>query len=580
MEIPKELKFVWTKIENKKKVYLGIAATFFVSAISAVVPYIYGRLVDISIKPDSSAKLLLIIIILWALLSLIRDAVDRYSGKFAYEIGMDIFTILQVDVVAHIMNLPLQFHKEKKIGEVSNRINRGIDDLYNLIESTIFSFFPTIITFFVAIIILLFVEWKLTIILLVASIAYVAITFFYTKQVIKWQKKLNQAWDKAFGDRHDAMFNVETVKASTNEKFEYERNKKNFGKASDVFKYYRYIWMQMDKWQSTIFTLSFIIVFGLGVFMLRAGTMTPGKLMMFVGYISLLTAPLSRIADQYRRVKRSLTSFKRVVDYFSIAPEKDFGKTIDVKEIEGNIAFENVGFGYKKGQMTIKNISFEIKSGETVALVGESGVGKTTITNLIGRYFFPQEGKILIDGIDIKKFKLSMLRNNMAVVPQEVLLFNDTIENNIKYGNMKAKEKEIVEAAKAANAREFIEKFPKKYKQIVGERGIKLSTGQKQRIAIARAILRNPKILILDEATSALDSVSEKLVQEALNNLIKNRTTFIIAHRLSTIQHADKIIVLENGKIAEMGKHGELMQNPNGIYRNFWELQTAIEKVK
>jgi len=215
-----------------------------------------------------------------------------------------------------------------------------------------------------------------------------------------------------------------------------------------------------------------------------------------------------------------------------------------------------------------------------IALVGESGVGKTTLVNLLGRYYLSSGGQILIDGINIKKFKLRFLRDNMAVVPQEILLFNDTVKNNIRYGRIDAADREIIEAAKAANAHEFIESFPKKYDQLVGERGIKLSAGQKQRIAIARAILRKPKVLILDEATSALDSASEKLVQEALERLIKGRTTFIIAHRLSTIMKANKIIVLEKGKIVEMGTHNELIQNPKSIYRNFWELQTAIQRVK
>jgi subfamily B ATP-binding cassette protein MsbA len=239
-----------------------------------------------------------------------------------------------------------------------------------------------------------------------------------------------------------------------------------------------------------------------------------------------------------------------------------------------------VNFGYKKQKAVVRNISFEVEVGESVALVGESGVGKTTLVDLVGRYYLPSRGRILIDGVDIRKIKLKSLRNQMAVVPQEVLLFNDTIKNNIRYGRTTATDEGVVAAAKVANAHEFIEGFPKKYDQLVGERGVKLSTGQKQRVAIARAILRNPKILILDEATSALDSASEKLVQEALRKLIKGRTTFIIAHRLSTIQHADKIIVLEKGKIAEMGTHQELMKNPKGIYRNFWELQTAIQSVR
>ncbi len=336
----------------------------------------------------------------------------------------------------------------------------------------------------------------------------------------------------------------------------------------------------MDVWQAAIFTLGFIGVFSAGVFMLRSGNLTPGKLVMFVGYTSLLTSPLSRLAQQYRMAKTAVFSFKKAIKYYDILPEKDFSFSREIKDLKGKVVFQNVDFGYKKQTPTLRDISFEVKSGETAALVGESGVGKSTLIGLICRYYLPQKGKILIDDIDIRKIKTQSLRSKIGIVPQEVLLFNDTIKNNIRYGRIDATDEKVIIATKAANAHEFIEKFPNKYNQLVGERGIKLSAGQKQRVAIARAILRDPKILILDEATSALDSASEKLVQEALRKLIKGRTTFIIAHRLSTIQHADKIIVLEKGKVAEMGTHGELMKNPRGIYRNFWELQTAIQEIE
>ncbi len=580
MNIPKEFSFVWSKIENKGKVYRGVAITLFVSAIGATVPYIYGRLVDFATKPYSSTKTLILIILLWLLISLVRDGFDRVSTKFAYQIGIDLYTKLHTEIAGHLITLPLKFHKEKKIGEVSNRINRGIEDFYSIVEETIFSFFPTIVTFFVALGILFFVEWRLTMILAAASVAYVFVTLAYTKEIVKGGKVLNKAWDKAFGDRHDALFNVETVKASTNEKFENSKNEANFNRANKIFRIYREWWLKMDAWQSFIFTLSFIAVFSIGVFMLRAGNLTTGNLIMFVGYISLLTAPLSKIANQYRKIKRGISSFRRAIDYLKIVPEKDFVNPKEIKELKGNIAFENVSFGYKKEKSVMSGISFEVKAGEAVALVGESGVGKTTLINLLGRYYLPKSGEILIDGMNIKKLRLKFLRDNMAIVPQEVLLFNDTIKNNIRYGKVSATDEEVVKVAKVANAHEFIESFPKKYNQLVGERGIKLSTGQKQRIAIARAILRNPKILILDEATSALDSASEKQIQEAFERLIKGRTTFIIAHRLSTIMKADKIIVLEKGKIVEMGTHSELIKNPDSVYRNFWELQTAIQRIK
>jgi len=297
---------------------------------------------------------------------------------------------------------------------------------------------------------------------------------------------------------------------------------------------------------------------------------------MFVGYISLAYRPFGMVADYYRTMRTGLTAIERARKLLKIEPEP-YQRDKKLKNIQGAIEFSNVSFGYQDHQKVLSDISFKVKPGEIVALVGESGVGKTTLADLISGYYWPSQGKIFVDGQDISKVSLKSLRENIALVPQEITLFNDTIKNNIRYGKTKATEQEIIEAARAAHAHEFIQKFPKKYEQLVGERGIKLSTGQKQRAAISRALLRNPKILILDEATSSLDSATEKLVQEALWRLIKGRTAFIIAHRLSTIQKADKIIVLEKGRIIEEGDHQELISK-GGVYQKLSELQSTVIK--
>jgi ABC-type multidrug transport system fused ATPase/permease subunit len=267
-----------------------------------------------------------------------------------------------------------------------------------------------------------------------------------------------------------------------------------------------------------------------------------------------------------------MTSIKRVQDLLGIESENFDKKGIILKDLKGKVEFKNISFGYKDHILVLNNINFIAQPGEKIALAGGSGEGKTTLVDLISLYFKPSKGKIFLDDVDIQDLDLHFLRKIIAYVPQEITLFDDTIRNNLIYGKPEATDEEIIIAAKAANAHNFIEAFPQKYDTVVGERGIKLSTGQKQRLAIALALVQDPKILILDEATSSLDSESEKLVQEALERLVVNRTTFIVAHRLSTIRKADKILVLEKGKIVEIGNHEELIKK-KGAYYKFYSLQ-------
>ncbi len=571
----KDLRLVFGAVEDWREVSLGVSATFLAAGITAVIPYIYGRLVDIAIAPASEVRVIAALILGWLIASLVGDWLNRYGNQKSYEIAVDIEYRLLLRIYDHLLFLPLGFHKEKKMGKVMNRIDRGVEDLFRLIDDALFSFLPTVVTFCIALIILFFVEWRLSLILLVAVMIYVWITVLYTAKIVRTQRRMHRSWEKAYGDLYDSVSNIEAIKSTTNEAFERKRNARNFGAAARIYKEWRLVWQRMNIWQRFIFSTSFVAVFGAGIFMLRAGQLTAGGLIMFVGYTSLLTSPLARITDQYRMVKSGFASFRRAVGYLDIPPERDYPNARDSDDITGSVSFKNVSFGYRNEGMILKNLSFTVRQGEVVALVGESGVGKTTLIGLLGRYYLPRAGKIMIDGIDIREFALASLRRHMAIVPQEVVLFNDTIKNNIRYGRTDATDEEIISVAEAAHAREFIERFPKQYDQLVGERGVKLSTGQKQRIAIARAMLRNPRILILDEATSALDSASERLVHDELARLIKGRTTFVIAHRLSTIRMADQIIVLEKGAVAEIGTHKKLLALPGGIYRRFWEIQTA-----
>ncbi|MDD4761909.1 MAG: ABC transporter ATP-binding protein [Candidatus Pacebacteria bacterium] len=562
----------------KKQIFIGLFLFFLSSLISSFVPFIYGTATD-AIFSDSDFKKAGILIFVWIFISLFRTGLVYFGSRVRGKIFIESSNFNVLSLYFHSVSLPMSFHKNKKMGSLSRRISDGIfRGLENFVKTILFSFFPNLFLFISASVILIFVEWRLALVLFSASLIYILIVVFYTRTITFLREKAHKAYEKAYGFCFDSLSNIHNIKITSNEKYEEKRLKKEFDKAEKKDLDLQKIWENLSAWQGAVSDFAFVAVFAFGIFLLSKGELSAGKLIMFVGYTNLLLSPLSGLTGEYRVFKETGVFLNRAMDLFKEKSENlSIGEDLDVL---GNIEFKNVVFSYENNKKPVLDkINFKINQGEVVALVGKSGVGKTTIIDLIGGYYFPNRGEVLIDGFDTKKIKLNSLRSKIAVVPQEVSLFNDNILQNIKYANPTASEKEIIEASKASNADEFIGKFPKKYKQKVGERGIKLSTGQKQRVAIARALLRNPKILILDEATSALDSESERLVQEALSRLVKNRTTFVIAHRLSTIQNADKIIVLENGKIAEMGRHDDLMKNPSGIYRNFWELQSARKSV-
>jgi len=572
MKLLKEIKLILKFLgQYRKKMYLLSALTLIGSLTNGVIPYIYGKLVDL-VTTGTNLKIIFCLLITWLLLTILSNTISRFTDIKGSDLATKASFNLIKTTTDRLLRLPISYHKEKKMGEIIQRATRGSEFLLMIVESIGFTVVPSLLTLVIALGILFWVKWQLAIILLLILVIYTLITIYQTKPIIKSHTKLNKAYEKFYGNLYDSVLNIETVKSNTGEVREIEK----LTKASKKIIKQRYsfvkAWNNLSFWQKTVFSFGFVLIFAVSLFLLQLKIISVGELIMFIGYVNLSYSPLVELAQNYRWIKRGMTAIKRTVNLLKIKSEeyqKKKGKKL--KKIKGEVEFKNVTFGYKN-QPVLQNLSFKVKAGEVIALVGESGVGKTTLVDLISCYYKPSKGKILIDGIDITKIDLTSLREKIAVVPQEVTLFNDTIKNNIKYGKPRATEKEIIEAAKAANAHQFIEKFPKKYNQIVGERGIKLSTGQKQRIAIARALLKNPKILILDEATSSLDSKTEKLVQEALKRLIKNRTTFIIAHRLSTVTQADKILVLKNGKIVERGNHKELIKKGR-FYRELYYSQ-------
>lgn len=573
MAISSDFKLIWVYLKDRKKeFYRNCFLAIFVSFLLAASPYFYGKLVDIVKIEPSDINIIFAIFSVWFLISLMSIIFNRIVGRRADFLGVDLYMEVVNRFSIHLLRMPLSFHREKKMGEILSRVEKAADSLLGIVNNVLFWTIPRFITAFMGIAFLFFIEWRLAFAAVIFLFFYTFITIYKTNPIIKYQKELQQNFEKAYGNLYDAVLNVHSVKSNTAEEFEDEKIRAGYDKAKVAFKYFMSLWQSMAFWQNFFSTMGFITVFALAIILLRAGEISIGKLVMFVGYFNLIQGPLQNLSWNWRVYKTGITTIKRVNAVLDISQE-DYNKGgIILENLKGKVEFKNVYFRYKGKKNTLEDINFVVLPGQKIALVGGSGEGKTTLVDLLSLYFKPSKGNIYIDGREIRKINLKFLRENIAYVPQEIMLFNDTVFNNIKFGNPLASEAQVIGAAKTANAHDFIMGFSKKYQQMVGERGIKLSAGQKQRLAIARALIRNPKILILDEATSALDSKTEKLVHEAMEKLFSGRTVFIIAHRLSTIKSADRILVLKKKKVAEEGTHEELLKS-KGDYFEFHSIQ-------
>ena len=578
MEILKEIKLLWKYLKKyKRKVRYLVVLAMVGSAITAFIPYTYGRMVDLLSIGITDFRFAVALLGIWVSISVSSALIARTVGFKGSSIGVDAANDLSCDGASHIIDLPLSFHNERRAGEVFSKIQRADQYLFRIIDDTVFWFLPHLVSMIFGILILFFVEWRLAAGTAILFFGYLLITVYKTRPLVEGQDKLNRSYERVYADLHDSLLNVQVIKSCAAEDFQTEKTSKNFRKDFGMaLKGFVKLWYSLHLWQDVFYALAFVFIFGSAIFLLSQGALSAGKLVMFLGYLNLATLPLKALGFHWKAFRTGITTIKRLEELLGIEKE-DFGKKGKVlEEPKGKVEFKNVSFGYREKNLVLRNISFAAEPGEKIALVGGSGEGKTTLVDLISLYFKPGKGRIFLDDINIQDLDLRFLRKIIAYVPQEISLFNDTVKNNILYGKPEATDEEVLAAVRVANAQRFIEGFPKKYNSIVGERGIKLSTGQKQRIAIARALIQDPKILILDEATSSLDSESEKLVQAALDRLIKGRTTFIVAHRLSTIRKADQILVLEKGKIVEKGTHEELIKK-KGAYFKFYSLQFKIK---
>jgi ABC-type multidrug transport system fused ATPase/permease subunit len=549
---------------------------------NGVIPYVAGKFFDSIISPSSIeifgtiVSLYIFFLIIWSVIQLITYTLDWKINITSEYLSNTIWLDYLSNGFGFLLNLPMSFHKKNKIGEIGNKINTAAGALETIAGRIVIDLAPQILSIVIALGIAIYLKPILAIVLIAGLVTYVFVLISKVKPLAGIQKDYWEQISFLWGDAFDVIGNTLAIKQATAERYEQKRIQDKSKLAVPLWMKMTKVWGTLNLYQRFTILITQIIIFVLSIVYIQKGIMTIGELLAFNAYASMVFGPFITIARNWQTIQNGIINIQETEKILDTEQEHYEPKDpVDV-DLKGGVEFKNVSFHYDKEKPVLKDISFKVNAGEVVALVGESGVGKSTLIDLISAYHFANEGEVLIDGQDIKRVNLFKLRSGIAVVPQEVVLFNDTIKTNIKYGNFEASEEEIISAAKKAHAIDFIEKFPEKWNQTVGERGVKLSVGQKQRVAIARAILRNPKILILDEPTSALDAGSEKIITNSLEELMAGKTTFIIAHRLSTVRKADKIMVFKDGKIIESGKHAELLKIEDGEYKRLHDLQIGL----
>lgn len=483
---------------------------------------------------------------------------------------------LRNDAFSKMVFMPMDFFNTNKVGELTSRVSSDITQIQETLRTTIAEFFRQIVIIVGGISFLFFISWKLALIMLATVPVMALIAVFFGRYIRRLSKEAQNFSANSNAIVEEALTGIANVKAFTNEYFNINRFRKNTQEMRDLN-------VRSGVWRGLFVSFIIFCLFGAIVFIVWQGLlMTQGAhpelskegFYQFVLFTIMMGASVGSLPDLYANIQKAIGATENLMDIVNGQSELDLHPGTKKNKITGEIEFKDVKFSYPQRNdiEVLKSVSFNIQPNQTFAIVGASGSGKTTITNLLLGFYKSDVGQVLVDGVSVSDYDLNHLRENMAIVPQEVMLFSGTIQENIRFGQTDATDEQVVLAAQQANAWEFIESFPDGMQTEVGDRGIQLSGGQKQRVAIARALLKNPSILILDEATSALDSESEKLVQDALQNLMKNRTSLVIAHRLATIRKVDKILVMQNGAIVETGTHQELMQL-KGNYANLVSLQ-------
>lgn len=563
------------------KFVLALVFLFLTSLTGLAFPSFLGALIDAAqgkqryafLPPTINAIGLLAFMVL-----LVQAFVSYFRVIWFVQVAENALADIRRDTYFKLITLPMNFFSNRRVGELNSRISADLSQIQDAITTTLAEMIRQLVLMIGGVILLAIFSIKLTLTLLLILPILIVVAVFFGRFIRKISRQAQDKLAESNTIVEETLQGISNVKAFVNEAFEAGRYEKNIREVATIA-------VRGAKFRGLFASFIVFCLFGAivgviwyGSVLVSHGEMSVGNLTTFILYSIFVGAAMGSFPELYANMQKAVGASERVLEILDEKGEEISIRTDDneiKQKLSGNLDFDEVVFAYPSRTeiMVLKEVSFSARSGQKVAIVGPSGAGKSTIAGLILQFYHPQKGEILFDGKPASAYSLTDLRNQVAIVPQDVLLFGGTIRENIAYGKLTSTEQEVIKAAERANAHQFITSFPEGYDTVVGERGVKLSGGQRQRIAIARALLKNPAILILDEATSSLDSESERLVQEALEELMKNRTSIIIAHRLSTIREADKIIVLEKGKVKESGTHDELITQEGGLYRYLSGLQ-------
>jgi len=578
---------VWRHVVPHKPLLAWLIVLGLISAIAnGFVPYVTGRFFDALIqvaagKPSGTGLPLWgIFLAVWTLVEVVANATDWIKDRMRRMLENKISFGVENSGFAHFLKLPLAYHSDAHINGELTKMSNASWQISSIVQNII-NLTPQFLSVIIGIVLALSINVLLACVLAFGVIVYVATLIPLLIPVAKRDNEARKLWNESWGDAAEAVNQVSSVKQAAAEAYEEQKTHDAFiKKVYRLWMMLEHTWSNVSFYQRIIVFLTQLAIFVISVQYVATGVLTVGELVALNGYALMFFGPFVAVGYSWQTIQNGLTSAAHLEEIFRIPEEVYHPEGAQSPErSDGTVRFSDVVFSYKDDVgLVLRGVDFKTRPGEVVALVGESGAGKSTLISLLSAYYFPLSGTVTVDGVDTRAWDLVDLRSRIAVVPQEVALFNDTIRTNITYGAFGASIDEIKEAARQAHIHDYIAGLEKGYETLVGERGVKLSVGQKQRVAIARAILRDPEILILDEPTSALDSRTEQQITQSLERLMKGRTTFIIAHRLSTVRKADTILFLKEGKIAERGSHDELMAIPDGEYRRLYELHIGLHE--